>query len=262
MRRGFGSVGRPSLQEQHRASADCPAVEAILQDLRFAFRLIARDRWFSAVVIVTLALGIGANTTGFSIVNAASSSADCRSTKADRLYMLSLAERVWAAARRRLIPELEDWRAARAARFAEPRGLSQRDDERQRRSRGCRKRRGARGSPTNAFGVLRQPPLSRPRFHRRRRPPRGGARRDHRLRALEAAATAQIPQVLGRTLRVNGEPATIVGVMPGGHEVSARPATSGGRSCRPTPRCAEPSWPLRLSAGSSDGTSPRERTAE
>ena len=63
--------GSASIQEQHRAVRGLPSVEAILQDVRFAFRLMARDPWFSAAAIIALALGIGANTTGFGIVNAA-----------------------------------------------------------------------------------------------------------------------------------------------------------------------------------------------
>ena len=42
----------------------------MLQDLRFAFRMIASHRWFSLAVITTLALGIGINTTVFTLVNA------------------------------------------------------------------------------------------------------------------------------------------------------------------------------------------------
>ena len=39
-------------------------------DLRYAFRMIATHPWFSLVVILTLGLGIGANTTVFTLVNA------------------------------------------------------------------------------------------------------------------------------------------------------------------------------------------------
>src|SRR5881397_3530619 len=39
------------------------------QDLHFAFRMIRKNPWFSAAVVVTLALGMGVNTTVFSLVN-------------------------------------------------------------------------------------------------------------------------------------------------------------------------------------------------
>ncbi|HZO56965.1 MAG TPA: ABC transporter permease [Bryobacteraceae bacterium] len=42
-----------------------------IQDVRFAFRMIAKNPWFSAAIVVTLALGMGINTTVFSLVNAA-----------------------------------------------------------------------------------------------------------------------------------------------------------------------------------------------
>ena len=41
-----------------------------MQDIRLAFRLIRTQRWFAAAVIATLALGIGINTTAFTLVNA------------------------------------------------------------------------------------------------------------------------------------------------------------------------------------------------
>ena len=42
----------------------------LLQDLRFAVRLLVKDRWFTAVAVIALALGIGVNATVFTFVNA------------------------------------------------------------------------------------------------------------------------------------------------------------------------------------------------
>src|SRR5437588_8844873 len=42
----------------------------LLQDVRFAVRLLIKDRWFTAVAAVALALGIGVNNTVFTFVNA------------------------------------------------------------------------------------------------------------------------------------------------------------------------------------------------
>ena len=45
-------------------------MDTFIQDVRYGLRLISRRRGFAAIVVLTLALGIGANTAVFSMVEA------------------------------------------------------------------------------------------------------------------------------------------------------------------------------------------------
>ena len=64
----FGSVEKH--KEASRASFGLRLIDEALGDARYALRTFARNRTFTATAIVTLALGIGANTAIFSLMDA------------------------------------------------------------------------------------------------------------------------------------------------------------------------------------------------
>jgi predicted permease len=183
----------------------------VLQDVRFALRLIAKERWFSTAAIIALALGIGVNATGFTLVKGVFLRG--RSLiDTEQIYVLSWrsgSTRRWALSH----PDFEDWRAQSrsfahaAAVLNQTMNIS--DD---------------RALPEHAYGALvtadaftvfgQQPFLGRvftPDDQRKGAPP-VAIIADH----VWKSRYGDDASVLGAAIRINGTPATIVGVMPAG----------------------------------------------
>ena len=67
-RRALGGVDQA--KERHRDARSFPWLEDLRRDVPYAWRSFARNSAFTVVAVVTLALGIGANTAIFTVVNA------------------------------------------------------------------------------------------------------------------------------------------------------------------------------------------------
>ncbi len=68
-RREFGGV--EPMKEAYRDGRGIPFIETLGQDARYAVRALAQHRWFAAVAVLSLTLGISGTTTVFSVMDAA-----------------------------------------------------------------------------------------------------------------------------------------------------------------------------------------------
>jgi len=68
-RRAFGAI--EPMKEAYRDWRGLPLLDSVAQDIRHAVRALFRQRGFTIVAVLSLALGIGATTSVFSVMNAA-----------------------------------------------------------------------------------------------------------------------------------------------------------------------------------------------
>jgi predicted permease len=203
--------GRASLKMQHREARGMPALDAIVHDLSFAWRLVTKNAAFSTAAAVTIALGIGVNAIGFSIINAAF----VRGLPFEDGKALRMITWTGEAGRRVRVsaPEFELWRdqarsfSGLAAFDTSSMSLSDHSSPPEQFD-------GARVT-VNTFDVLKQPPLVGRTFTA------GDGRTGADSVVLIGASVwrkryGNDPAIVGKAVRLNGSPATIIGVMPEG----------------------------------------------
>jgi predicted permease len=104
-RRKFGGVEQ--VKESYRDRRSLSVVDSMLRNLRYALRMLRRSPGFTAVAVLTLALGIGANTAIFSMLEGVVL-APLPYRDAERLVTVwqsnSRAPRIFAS-----VPDFQDW---------------------------------------------------------------------------------------------------------------------------------------------------------
>jgi predicted permease len=185
----------------------------MLKDLRYALRVMAKDRWYSAVAVIVLSLGIGLNATVFTLVNAVLLRGLPYQDSA-RLYTLNTL-RQNGDVDGTSVADLADWRSQSHTFSA----LGAWDNNRVNISDdvSAPESVGATSITANTFSIVALRPILGRDFTPADE--REGAEAVVLIgHKLWKTRYAQDPGVLGKTLRVNGKPAAIVGVMADGME--------------------------------------------
>ena len=208
-RRAFGGIDQ--MKERYRDQRGFAVLTELLQDARYAARLMSRERWFTTATVIALSLGIGATTTMVTILY----SMNVRGLPFHEAAALVGVRGEPTRSQSTAIPlsVFEHWRSASrafealSAEIDTPINLG--DD-----ALGTDQVSGTYLS-FNGLALLRERPALGRNFvaddDRPGAPP--VVIIGHRLWTERYGAD---PSVVGRTVRLNGDPATIIGVMPAG----------------------------------------------
>ena len=182
------------------------------QDVRFAVRLLIKDKWFTLVAAVALALGIGVNNTVFTFVNAVLLRG-LPFPNSDRIVAIVSHDRVRDRDFGVSYLDFKDWSEASRS-FT---GLAAYDGGTMNVSDEGRTPERVAGSfvTANAFGLLGQAPLVGRDFVPQDDRPGAGAVAILGY-GIWKNRYASDPTILGRSIRINDVPSVVVGVMPEG----------------------------------------------
>jgi predicted permease len=184
----------------------------MLRDFRFAVQIIAKERWYSAVAVIALALGIGLNATVFTLVNAVLIRG-LPFKDSWQLFMLGSQLKGKGSGGNVSLADLADWRAQAHSFTAlggfAPLSASLSDD------RSAPQEVQAVQVTANTFSILSQPPLLGRDFApgEDRTGAEGVAILGYTLWKTRYASDTGI---IGHSIRVNGTATTVIGVMPDG----------------------------------------------
>jgi putative ABC transport system permease protein len=208
-RRAFGGVDQ--MRSLHRDQRGFPSVDSLLQDVRFALRMLAKDRRFTLAAVTALGLGIGVTNTVFTIVNAALIR-DVPFDEPDRLVALGTRDtrgRQFGMS----YPDYVDVRQT-ATSFVDLAATTDLPANLSEEGRAPERLRGTHVS-ADTFGLLRSTPILGRDFLPEDEQPGAPAvvMLGYGIWQIRYGGDREI---IGHAVRVNGVPSTIVGVMPPG----------------------------------------------
>jgi putative ABC transport system permease protein len=185
-------------------------VETFLQDIRYGWRALAKSPGFAVVAVLTLAIGIGANTAIFTVVNAAVFHSLPYRDPERLVHLWETRPAHEFAQMEASRPNLLEWQSSNHV-FSALAGYTGVDFSLT--GRGAPRRMYAGRVTANFFDVLGvQPILGRGFQGDEDRP--GGARIALLSYGLWVSQFGSDPGILGQTLVLNGESYTVTGVLP------------------------------------------------
>lgn len=204
----FGGVEK--LREECRDSWGTRSLETLIRDLRLAGKRMADNKRFSAIVIVTLALGIGVNTSIFTIVNGILNNPLPTENGDEVVVVRSVDPRRGAKAKHVSYPDYIDMREGNRT-FARLEAIK--DERTDVVVDGRPKSYNTAFTTPGMLSMLQTQPMLG----------RGFVEQDNEMASEPVVILgyrvwrndfAQNPDVIGKTLRVNNRIATVIGVLP------------------------------------------------